>query len=139
MKKVKTAIWAIIIAVVVILIVQNKEFFFMKHQFRLDFFVYKPNLPEFEVIYMFIGFFLAGLLLGGYFLIIDHIRLSKKVKALNTQVGSQLQEITKLENELKGYRGSAAINAPESSDPNAKTVVINPEEAPASEPSDKKG
>jgi hypothetical protein len=133
MKKVKTAIWAIIIALVVILIVQNRDFFLSKHLFKLDFFVYKPNLPEFEIIYMFFGFFGAGLLLGGYFLLIDHIRLSKKVKSLNTQVGNQLQEITKLESELKTHRGAPTVTATETSDPNAKTVVINPNDPPSSD------
>jgi len=132
MKKVKTAIWAIIIAFVVILVVQNNDFFLSKHLFKLDFFVYKPNIPEFEIIWMFIGFFVAGLLLGTYFLVADHFRLSKKVKGLNTQVGSQLQEITKLENKMKTAAGNAAITEVESADPTAKTVVIIPDDkAPA--------
>ena len=128
MKKVKTAIWAIIIAFVVILVVQNKDFFLSKHLFKLDFFVYKPNIPEFEIIWMFLAFFVAGLLLGTYFLVTDHFRLSKKVKGLNTQVGSQLQEITKLENQMKNAPGNAAATAGDSADPTAKTVVINPED-----------
>lgn len=132
MKKVKTAIWAIIIAFVVILVVQNKDFFLSKQLFKLDFFVYKPNIPEFEIIWMFIAFFVAGFLLGTYFLVIDHFRLSKKVKGLNTQVGTQLQEITKLENEVKSAPGNAAVTAGDSADPTAKTVVIKPEDkAPA--------
>ena len=130
MKKVKTAIWAIIIAFIVILIVQNKDFFLSKHLFKLDFFVYKPNIPEFEIIWMFLAFFGAGLLLGAYFLLTDHLRLSKKVKGLNTQVGTQLQEITKLENELKNSRGDDTITSGEEVDPNAKTVVINPDDKP---------
>lgn len=130
MKKVKTAIWAIIIAFIVILIVQNKDFFLQKYQFKLDFFVYTPNIPEFEIIWMFLGFFIAGLLLGTYFLLTDHFRLSKKMKGLNTLVGSQLQEITKLENELKTSTGNTVITTTEEVDPNAKTVVINPDDKP---------
>ena len=130
MKKVKTAIWAIIIAFVVILIVQNKDFFLSKHLFKLDFFIYKPDIPELEIIWMLIAFFLAGLLLGAYFLITDHYRLSKKVKGLNTQVSNQLHEITKLENELRNTGGKPAITAEEPVDPNAKTVVINPDDKP---------
>ena len=130
MKKVKTAIWAIIIAFTVILIVQNKDFFLQKYQFKLDFLVYTPNIPEFQIIWMFLGFFIAGLLLGTYFLVTDHFRLTKKMKGLNTQVGSQLQEITKLENELKTSTGNTVITTTEEVDPNAKTVVINPDEKP---------
>lgn len=130
MKKVKTAIWAIIIAFIVILIVQNKDFFLSKHLFKLDFFVYKPNIPEFQIIWMFFGFFGAGLLLGTYFLLTDHYRSSKKVKGLNTQVGTQLQEITKLENEMKNSKSDTAPTADDTVDPNAKTVVIKPDDKP---------
>ena len=58
----------------------------------------------------------AGLLLGTYYLVTDHFRLTKKVKGLNTQVGTQLQEITKLENEQKSSAGNAAITAGDSAD-----------------------
>lgn len=140
MKKVKLAIWVVIIAFVAILIYQNQDFFLSVQSLRLNLLFAQYQSPEIKVVFLSFVLFVAGLLLGAYFILVYHLKIKKKVKALNAQVNSQGDQITTLENELKQFR-PAPTPAPDPaeetvSEPDAdvKTVVISPQaQAPAKE------
>jgi uncharacterized integral membrane protein len=143
-KKVKLAIWVVIIAFVVILIYQNREWFFSAQSLMLDLLFAQYQSPEIKIVFLSFMFFVAGLLLGAYFILVYHLKIKKKVKALNAQVKSQGDQITTFENELKQFRpepepepepepapAEETVSEPED---DAKTVVISPKaQAPAEE------
>ena len=80
MKKVKTGIWVLIVAFVAILIYQNRQFFMAGQSLRLDLAFFEYQSPEWKIVMICTGFFVAGLILGMYLLIIYHLRLKRKRK-----------------------------------------------------------
>ena len=84
MKKVKWVVWMLIVAFVVVVIYQNKDFFWeTKKSLALNLpFFQIPPIPEIELIYIFGVFFLAGLLLGIYFLIVRGLKKKKLVNLI---------------------------------------------------------
>jgi uncharacterized integral membrane protein len=131
MKKVKTAVWVLIIVFVIVLIYQNQQFFLLtKQSLSLNLIWVQYQTPELEIVYLCGIFFLAGLLLGFYFLTAYGFKTRKKPKALNTQVTEHTEMITSLENELNTIKGPPVAEALPSVDPDAKTVVNNPDNSP---------
>ena len=131
MKKVKTAVWVLIIIFVVVLIYQNQQFFLLtKQSLSLNLIWVQYQTPELEIVYFCGIFFLAGLLLGFYFLTAYGFKTRKKTKALNNQVSEQTDKITSLEDELNTIKRPQVAEALPTADPDAKTVVINPDEIP---------
>jgi len=138
MKKVKLAIWVVIIAFVMILIYQNQELFLSAQSLKLDLLIAQYQSSEIKIVFLSFMFFAAGLLLGAYFILAYHLKIKKKVKALNAQVKSQVDQIIILENELKQSRPAPAPAPAEESisepDADTKSVVISLEaQAPAEE------
>ncbi len=139
-KKVKLAIWVVIIAFVVILIHSNQEWFLSAQSLKLKLLFAQYQSSEIKIVFLAFMFFVAGLLLGAYFILVYHLKIKKKVKALNAQVKSQGDQITTFENELKQFRPEPApapapteetVSEPED---DTKTVVISPKaQAPAEE------
>ena len=86
MKKVKLAIWVVIIAFVAILIFQNQEFFLSVKSLKLDLLIAQYQSPEIKIVFLSLWVFVAGLLLGAYFILVYHLRVKRKIKELNAQV-----------------------------------------------------
>ena len=82
MKKVKTAIWVIIIGFVAILIFQNQEFFMAGQSLAFNLLFADYKTPEIKIVFLCFAFFVAGLLLGTYFILIYHLKTKKRLKAL---------------------------------------------------------
>ncbi|KPJ77687.1 MAG: hypothetical protein AMJ54_06795 [Deltaproteobacteria bacterium SG8_13] len=123
MKKVKTGIWVLIVAFVAILIYQNQQFFMAGQSLRLNLLFTEYQSPEWKIVMICAGFFVAGLILGMYFLVIYHLRSKRKRK---TQ-------------QLKAEKPDERISAPEpvakprptvQRGSDAETVVITPEVTP---------
>ena len=135
MKKVKTAIWVIIIAFVALLIYQNRELFIATKNvlvLNLGFKEYKS--PELEIVYICFAFFLAGLLLGAYFLVSYGFKTKKRIKLLTAEAQGRQEQIGSLKNQLQTPGAKQALPAAGTSEPEAKTVVITPDEKqPATE------
>ena len=136
MKKVKLAIWVVIVAFVAIFFYQNREWFLSAQSIKLDLLFAQYQSSEIKIVILAFMFFVAGLLLGAYFILVYHLKIKKKVKTLSAQVKSQGDQITTLENELKHFRPEPApapdpepnpieetVSEPED---DAKTVVISP-------------
>ncbi len=130
MKKVKMAVWVLIIAFVIVLIYQNQEFFLKtKQTLSLNLIFAEYKTPELEIVYFSGICFLAGLLLGFYFLTAHGLKTRKKTKILNAQVTEHTEKIASLESELGTIKGAPVPEALPTADPDAKTVVINPDDS----------
>lgn len=127
MKKVKAAVWVLIIAFVIVLIYQNQAFFLESKQslsINLIFATYKT--PELQVVFFCGAFALAGFLFGLYFLAAYGFKTKKKTKVLNAQLFEQTEKATSLEEELNTIKGQPAVEVLPDTPPNNDTVVINP-------------
>ncbi len=123
MKKVKTGIWVAIVALAAIFIFQNQQFFMAGQSLRLNLLLAEYQSPEWKILMICAGFFVAGLLLGMYFLVIYHLRLKRKRKTRPVQPQPPDQQMAVREPAAK-----PAPTAPRGSD--AETVVITPEVTP---------
>ena len=113
MKKVKLVVWILIVVFVVVVIYQNKDFFWeTKKSMTINLPLipeqYK-TLPEVELLIIFGIFFAAGLLLGIYFLISRGLKKKKLVKTLKAQVKEQTEKADTLEEELRALRGDPVL------------------------------
>lgn len=113
MKKVKLVVWILIVVFVVVVIYQNKDFFWeTKKSMTINLPLipeqYK-TLPEVELLFIFGIFFAAGLLLGIYFLISRGLKKKKLVKSLRAQVKEQTEKADALEEELRALRGDPVL------------------------------
>ena len=121
MKKVKLVVWMLIVALVAVVIYQNKGFFWdTKQSLAVDLTFAKYQVPEVQLLIIFGAFFAAGLLLGIYFLMVRGLKKKKKVKTLKAQVKEQTEKATVLEEELRALRGDPVL--PDTSG-NADTVL----------------
>jgi hypothetical protein len=117
MKKFKIAIWAVLIGFIILLIYQNQNFFLGKQSLRINLLVADYQIGAIYNLFLFFICFVAGFLLGAYFVLMDRLKYKKKIKTLNAQNDTQLAEIKTLQRELESLQGEAA-------DADAKTVVI---------------
>ena len=125
MKKVKTGIWVLIVAFVAILIYQNQQFFMAGQSLKLDLAFFEYQSPEWKIVMICTGFFIAGLILGMYLLIIYHLRLKRKRKEQQQQTPADKPA------EKIGTAEPAAKPVPNlPPGPDTETVVISPEVAP---------
>jgi outer membrane murein-binding lipoprotein Lpp len=130
MKKVKTAIWIIIVLFVAILIQQNQGFFLASQSLVLEP-ISKYRTPEMKTVFIVFAFFLAGLILGTYFLAVHYLRTKKIVKHFSTEAETKNKQIQSLENELNALRATPQpASAQQANDSDAKTVVIKPDGGP---------
>ena len=120
MKKLKIALWAALLGFIFLLVYQNHTFFLGKQSFQINLLVADYKTPEIYNLALFFICFIAGLLLGSYFVVLDRLKFNKKIKTLNANKDSHQAEITALQKELENLRGQA-------SDLSAKTVVITEE------------
>ena len=128
MKKVKTAIWIIIVLFVAILIQQNQGFFLASQSLVLEP-ISKYRTPELKTVFIVFSFFLGGLILGTYFLAVHYLRTKKIIKHLSSEADAKNKQIQSLENELNTLRKTPETSSAQIPDnPDAKTVVIKPDE-----------
>ena len=120
MKKLKIALWAALLGFIFLIIYQNHPYFLGKQSLGINLLVVDYRTPEIYNLALFFICFIAGLLLGSYFVLLDRLKFNKKIKMLNANKDSHQAEITALQKELETLRGEA-------SDIDAKTVVISAE------------
>ncbi|MGD2001006.1 MAG: hypothetical protein PVJ00_10590 [Desulfobacterales bacterium] len=113
MKKVKLVVWMLIVVFVVIVIYQNKDFFWeTKKSLTIDLplipLKYK-TLPEVELLFIFGIFFAAGLLVGIYLMFGRGLKKKKTIKALKTQVKEESEKAVGLEKELRTVLGGESL------------------------------
>jgi hypothetical protein len=129
MKKLKIALWAALLGFIFLIVYQNHTFFLGKQSLGINLLVADYRTPEIYNLALFFICFIAGLLLGSYFVLLDWLKFNKKIKMLNANKDSHQAEITALQKELETLRGEA-------SDIDSKTVVITAESQKPSEAQD---
>ncbi len=129
MKKLKIALWAALLGFIFLIVYQNRTFFLAKQSLGINLLVAEYRTPETYNLALFFICFIAGLLLGSYFILLNRLKYNKKIKMLNANKDSHQAEITALQKELETLRGEA-------SDIDAKTVVITAESQEPSEAQD---
>jgi uncharacterized integral membrane protein len=135
MKKVKMAVWGLIILFFAVLIYQNQAFFLNKQSLGLNLLIGEYHTPEVRIVYLAFAFLIFGLLLGEYFLLVHSLRNKKKIKTMTAEVDAQKEKIAALEEELRTFRPDPPPAVEAAPDADAKTVVMKPEDAPpVSEP-----
>jgi hypothetical protein len=129
MKKLKIALWATLLGFIFLIIYQNHPFFLGKQSLGINLLVADYRTPEIYNLALFFICFIAGLLLGSYFVLLDRLKFNKKIKMLKANKDSHQAEITALQKELETLKGEA-------SDIDAKTVVITAESQEPTEAQD---
>ncbi len=126
MKKVKMGIWVAIVAFIAIFIYQNQQFFLAGQSIRLNLLFAEYQSPEWKIVMICTGFFIAGLILGIYLLVLYHLRMNKKRK-------TQQVRTDKPDERTSAPEPAAKLEPPAKPEPvipqgsDAKTVVITPE------------
>jgi hypothetical protein len=120
MKKFKIGFWVTVLGFIFLIIYQNNTFFLGKQSLGINLWVANYRTPEIYNLALFFICFVAGLLLGSYFVLMDRLKYSKKIKMLNADRDSHQAEISALQNERDTLKLAAA-------EIDAKTVVISAE------------
>ncbi len=119
MKKVKISIWVIILALIAIIIYQNREFFFAKQSLVFNYLFGNSNTPDFYSILLHIACFLGGFIFASYFTVFNLVKSNKEVKRFKADINNHLEKISALESELQSSYTSREEGHDE------KTVVMN--------------
>ena len=131
MKKLKIALWAALLGFIFLIIYQNSSFFLGRQSLGINLWVANYRIPEILNLALFFICFIAGLLLGSYFFVLEKLKFNKKIKMLNANKDSHQAEISALQQELEKLRSETA-----DADIDAKTVVISSE---SQEPTEAQG
>jgi uncharacterized coiled-coil protein SlyX len=127
MKKVKIGFWLIIIAFLLLLGYQNKEFFLQKHSFDLNLWVTAPyQSPEIYNAVLFAACFLAGLVIAYLSGLFERFKSNKTIKQLNKTLADMRNETTQLRSEIDALKNAAS----------AATMVIEGDRTEETIPSD---
>ena len=108
MKKVKIGFWLIIVAFLLLIGFQNKEFFLQKHSFDLNLWVTAPyhSAGIYNAV-LFAGSFLAGLIIAYLSGLFERFKANKACKQLNKTVADQKNELAQLKTEVEAFKNAA--------------------------------
>jgi uncharacterized integral membrane protein len=109
MKKVKIALWLILLFITALIVYQNKAFFAEKHSFILNFFVGDTHQsPEWPNVVWFLASFSIGLLIAYFFGLMERFRSNRTIKEYKAKTESLLDMISQLRKELESRKTPAA-------------------------------
>ena len=98
MKHVKFILAIVIMLVVVVLVVQNHQAFSTDLTFRVDLPWLHGELTDFSVYYVVIIAFLFGILIAGFYGIVERFRLKKEIRVLQKASREKDAELSSLRN-----------------------------------------
>jgi uncharacterized integral membrane protein len=109
MKKVKTALWIILLGFIAIVFFSNKDYFLTKQSLQLKLLFTEPlKIKEMPNAVYFLVFFVIGFLIAYFFSLSERFKSNKTIKNLNAAATSQLQEISTLKKEMDALKSSVA-------------------------------
>lgn len=107
MKKVKIAFWLVIIAFLLLLGYQNKEFFLQRHSFDLNLWVSAPyQSPEIYNAVLFAVCLLAGLVIAYLSGLLERFKANKTIKQLTKNVDDLKSEKAQLQTEIEALKNA---------------------------------
>ncbi|MEJ2657296.1 MAG: LapA family protein [Desulfobacterales bacterium] len=112
MKKMKLALWIILIVLIAVIFLSNKEYFFQEKnsiQIILPYIAtYKfKEMPN--IVYLLV-FFVIGFLGAYFFNLTERFKSKKTIKNLNAAATSQLEEISALKKEMDSLKSGVVDN-----------------------------
>ena len=104
MKKIKIALWVILLGIIGFVFYQNREFFMAKHNLILDIpFMTHRETSDLTNAVIIAAFFLAGLLISYLFCLYKKFKANKTIKKLTVSNETLKTEISTLRNELTAF------------------------------------
>ncbi len=104
MKKIKIALWVILLGIIGFVFYQNREFFMAKHNLILDIpFMAHRETSDLTNAVIIAAFFLAGLLISYLFCLYKKFKANKTIKKLTVSNETLKTEICTLRNELTAF------------------------------------
>lgn len=100
MKKIKILFWLVVVIFFGLVVYSNMAFFAKEQTFVLDLHWVKYHLPAVLLGVVFLGSFLAGFLLCGYFNLKGRFRASREIRLLKDLASKQEQAIASLKSNL---------------------------------------
>ena len=109
MKKVKIGFWIIVVAFLLLIGFQNEGFFLQKNSFDLNLWVAAPyHSPEIYNAVLFVGCFLAGLIIAYLSGLLERFKSNKACKQLHKTVAEQRSELSQLKTEVEAFKNVAS-------------------------------
>ena len=102
MKKIKITLWVIVVAFVVLLFFQNKDFFLEKKVIGLNL-SYVANAYQSPALPLFVWFLIVlviGLLVSYIFRLAERFKLKKEIKGLKAKIDARMEMTSQLRSEL---------------------------------------
>lgn len=124
MKLIKFLLWLIVICLLVILVLQNKDYFLAATSLHIDLKAvdtWNWTFPEIPTGIYFAVCFVLGLILTGLKAVIIKFRLTRQIKAKDTEITSLKDEVNILKTELESFKN----------DPYIKKAAVEPDAAVA--------
>jgi len=104
MKKIKIALWVVIIGFIGLVMFQNREFFMARQSFGIDLYFVSYETPEIYNVILFFAFFAVGLLIAYFFSLFGKFKANKTIKDLKSSVTSSMQQMSVLKQELDALK-----------------------------------
>jgi hypothetical protein len=104
MKKIKYGLWVIFIALLGLLVYQNKTFFLTKYSLGLNLGFYQSYTPELFNLVIIAAFFLCGMLITYGGSLFERYRAKKTIKTLQRTIDASSETITELKKEVDGLK-----------------------------------
>jgi uncharacterized integral membrane protein len=124
MRKVKFALWIIVLGFVGLIIGQNWEFFKTENSLLINLFFTQYETPFLANAVFFVGFFLAGVLISYFFSLFKHYKDAKTIKALKAKESSLIDAVASLEKQLANQAAAAEeVQAAVFEEQNEQTVA----------------
>ena len=98
MKYIKFLVYALIIFVVVVLLVENHEAFNTKVIFKADLVFGKYESPEISIYIISAIAFILGLIITWVFFLLERLQLRKQIKRLRNEIKEKDKELNSLRN-----------------------------------------
>jgi hypothetical membrane protein len=104
MKRFKYGLWAIFIALLGLLVYQNKDFFMTKYSLGLNLGVYQNDTPELHNLVIIAAFFFCGMLITYGSSLFERYRAKKTIKTLQSTIDASSETIASLKKEVDALK-----------------------------------
>ena len=126
MKKMKIALWLILLVVIALIIFQNKDFFSAKQSLTFNSYVAEPyHTPPLQNAVWFLACFIIGLLIAYFFSLMERFKSNRVIKELRAKNESLLDLISQLRKELESRQAPQETATEEIPVANVETVAGN--------------
>lgn len=128
MKRFKYGLWAIFIALLGLLVYQNKSFFLAKYSLGLNLGFYQNDTPELHNLVIIAAFFFCGMLITYGSSLFERYRAKKTIKRLQSTIDASSETIATLKKEVDALKVGWEPEQEEEAVPNAAVQSQESEE-----------